>query len=298
MDPNETELENVTTEAVDETPKPEATVEPKPETEPTSEDTESTDETPEDAEDTESNDETADEPDDDVLAQEYVDNLANSLREADAPRFEELTGKFTSGEKFTNEDVAWISEITGNDAATVRYGLSLQRDAFEAQRAAEKSVADAEAELGDLESLLDFARGSASPEQLSAWQDDAALAKRLGERASAFGDMDGVNAANLMTLNLLRDIKKFKDSIPGNRPKTLGHLAASRTSADAPTKDVQPAPVTVEPEVEPRLAAELAALANLSTQALAGICHSSKADPAFVSRAREILRERGVLPKA
>lgn len=234
----------------------------------------------EDATGDETLDEAADEtaPDETEAANDYVEKQADLLRTADPTRFEALTARFVSDEPFEDADVSWIGEVTGHDEATVRYGLSLQRVAFKSEQTVDTSLEDAAAEFGDLDALIGFAKATAPAAKLSEWQTVADFAKRTGDSA--------------MTRNLLSEMKAFKDSIPGNKPKTLGHLASAQAAATKPpvTPEVTPA-ATEAVETD----ALLQQLLPLSTQVLASIASNQASDPAARARATAILQARGAI---
>lgn len=208
----------------------------------------------------------------------YVEALGEKLREADSERFDALTQKFVSDESFAADEISWIAQVTGHDEATVRYGLSLQREAYRTNQPVDTSVTDAEAEVGDIDSLIGFVKDKAPAEKLREWQTVADFAKRTNDPQ--------------MTLGLLREMKSFKESIPGTKPKTLGHLASAQSPKES--ENLRHPPVeqaAQEPEVDP----QLEQMRAINSQALARIAQNGTADPAARARAVAILRERGIL---
>lgn len=207
----------------------------------------------------------------------YVEALGEKLREADSERFDALTQKFVSDESFAADEISWIAQVTGHDEATVRYGLSLQREAYRTNQPVDTSVADAEAEVGDIDSLIGFVKDKAPAEKLREWQTVADFAKRTNDPQ--------------MTLGLLREMKSFKESIPGTKPKTLGHLASAQAPKESQPSDPPVEQAAQEPEVDP----QLEQMRAINSQALARIAQNGTADPAARARAVAILRERGIL---
>jgi hypothetical protein len=220
----------------------------------------------------------------DEAANEFLEAQANKCIAADPERFKTLQDRFVADEPFEAADIKWISETVGLDEATVAYGLSLQRVAFQAEQAAAKpdtSLTDAEQEFGGIDSLIEFARLNATPEQYSEW----AAVQRLAERTGKVSPEEGNN----LTRSVLREMKAFKDSIPGNKPKTLGHLAG--TPSQPKTETVTP----VAPVVEPQVDELLVQLQSYSDMALASIVTNTQADAATRGRAQFVLKQRGVI---
>ncbi len=221
-------------------------------------------------------DESSDEGDDEDA---FIVGLADKLRGADAERFDALTTKFAADEKFEKADIEWMSEVSGLSADVVRYGISLQREQYLAQKAADTSIADAEAELGvGLQPLMEFVSSNASDAQKQEWDSAWKVAEKYND--------------NGLRMTILQEMKAFKDSIPGTKPKTLAHLASSQRAAEA-----QPVKVEAAPENPPAAQVEdslMREMSQYSSQALASLAQSSTADPAKVSRARAILKTRGI----
>lgn len=243
---------------------------------PLSNESDADDATPEDSNDT--NDSETDSSDDPLG--DYVEQQANLLRAADSGRFDMLQQKFVDGIEFDPDEIKWVGETTGHDEATVRYGLSMQRELYQAEQAKaapDTSVADAEAEVGSIDGLIEFANKHAPLEKRTEWQTVADFAKRTNDPK--------------MTLGLLRELKAFKDSIPGTKPKTLGHLASTQATikpAEAKAPEAKPAEEAAPDPI-------LMELKPLSNQALARIANNGAADPAVKTRALQVLKERGAI---
>lgn len=205
-----------------------------------------------------------------------VDQWAAALGAADPERFAKMTELFNADEPFSDEDIAWVTEVNKSPSTdATRYVLELQRSEFKAQQKPDTSIADAEAVVGNLDVLIDFAKANAPKERVAEWQTIVDFAHRTGDDA--------------MMLGALKEMKAFKDSIPGNRPKTLGHLAASQPNTKV-EEPAAPAPETKAPEADPKFAG----MVNFSSQALANICLNNAADPAAKAAASAELKRRGI----
>lgn len=209
----------------------------------------------------------------------FLTQLAEKLTRADSAKFEALTAKFAADESFEKGDIQWVSEVSGLAPEIVRYGLSLQREQYLAEKAADTSIADAESELGvGLKPLMDFVQGNATDAQKQEWDSAWKVAEKYND--------------NNLRMSILKEMKDFKDSIPGNKPKTLAHLASSQRAAEAQPVKVETAPENPNPS--PVVDPLMRELERYNTQALASLAQSSTADPAVVSRARAILKTRGI----
>ncbi len=224
----------------------------------------------------------------------YIDQLAAKLTEADPARFELLKEKFTTDEAFTPEEVGFMKDTLGLDEAAVQYGIQMQRELYQSQKAsntqeAAKQVADAEAEVGDtIESLTKWVREEhfqANPEQAKEWQTVADFAKRTGN--------------DEMSKELLKEIKAAKDSQTvqlGGKTKTLGHLASAATEKNeqAQVSNETPSAESSKEQV-PTVDPVLQELSQISDQQLSFVIQNPLSEPAVKAKAVQVLKNRGVL---
>lgn len=244
---------------------------------------ESEDESSEEESGDESEEAESDEADDAI-----VDEWYGQLEAADPERAKALVAKFAADESFTAEDYEFVAEAVQLPISTVKYGIALQRQRFKAERAqesaADTSVADAEADFGNLQELLDFAKNHAPAEQYAEW---ATLSQFAHKKKS-----------NGLARELLADIKEYKDANPvsgGGKPKTLGHLASAQGASDTPQSKEPNSEESkqVAEQPNPQVAELEAQLGRLNNQAIAAIIADSRTEPHVRAVADRIRKQRG-----